>query len=104
MTDNHTNSSIRRFGNMLKLTKSKETHTRSIAKSLSYRVYSSFLVTPLVSYIITHSFTVSISLGLVEFLVKPFTYFLFERVWAHIATGYEESKIDLLKRFVEGKR
>jgi len=80
---------------------SRETHTRSMLKSVSYRVYSSFFVTPLVSYMITHNMAISFAVGTAEFLVKPFTYYIFERFWAHIVFGYGATKHDLISKIIK---
>lgn len=72
--------------------KTKETYFRSVLKSISYRLYSSFLVTPIIVYIITGNFLIGVAVGITEFLVKPFTYFIFERGWSHIKWGYKNKK------------
>ena len=72
--------------------RTKETYGRSIVKSLAYRFYSSFVVTPIVTYMLTGNIALGFSIGVVELLVKPFTYFLFERLFSHIHWGYKNDK------------
>lgn len=65
-----------------------ETNSRSLTKSILYRLYNSFLVTPLIAYTLTTNITLSLTFGIVEFIVKIFTYYLYERIFAHIDCGY----------------
>ena len=53
---------------------------RHIAKSLSYRLIGT-LQTSIIGYIFTGSFVIASSMGAVELCIKPFIYFLHERVW-----------------------
>lgn len=59
---------------------------RHIVKAVSYRCLGT-LQTCLISYFFTGSFWVSGSIGLVEVAVKPFMYFVHERVWLKIKFG-----------------
>ena len=52
-------------------------------KSIIYRLYS-FLVTFIISYLLTGNIKLSIMLGLVENLVKILTYYWFDIVWYRI--------------------
>jgi len=71
--------------------RTKETYWRSIVKSLAYRIYSSFIVTPLVTYFMTGNLTLGFSVGVAELLIKPFTYFVFERAFCHLRWGYKQN-------------
>lgn len=51
-----------------------------LAKSIIYRVYSS-TVTMFISYAVTHKWSLSIALGVLDFCVKIFTYWAFEMGW-----------------------
>jgi len=53
---------------------------RHIAKSISYRFLGS-LQTCTISYIFTGNFWVAGSIGLTEICIKPFIYFIHERLW-----------------------
>ena len=53
---------------------------RHIAKSISYRLIGT-LQTSIIGYVFTGSFIIASSMGLVEICIKPFIYFLHERVW-----------------------
>jgi len=68
--------------------KTYETHKRSLAKTLTYRIYQSFLVSPLVLYMLTQNLTLTFSFSIVEFLVKIPAYYLFERIWSFVKHGY----------------
>lgn len=58
----------------------KVTVKRHIAKTISYRIVGS-LQTMVIGYVLTGSFVASASIGFAELLIKPFIYFLHERVW-----------------------
>ena len=63
-----------------------ETATRSLVKAYSYRCCGT-VATIAISYVITGQFIVSLGIGAVEMLVKPFIYWCHERVWSHIKWG-----------------
>jgi adenylylsulfate kinase len=58
-------------------------------KSVMYRIYSS-AITFLISYILTGNIIISISIGLIDSLVKIFSYYAFDEIWAKI-TGFKVS-------------
>ena len=53
---------------------------QKIIKAVTYRVYSS-LITFIISLILTQNFIVSISIGILDSILKIFTYYLFEVFW-----------------------
>lgn len=53
---------------------------RHIAKALSYRLIGT-LQTAIIGYAFTGSFIIASSIGAVELCIKPFIYFIHERVW-----------------------
>ena len=53
---------------------------QKIIKAVTYRVYSS-LITFIISLILTQNFIVSISIGVLDSILKIFTYYLFEVFW-----------------------
>ena len=57
-----------------------ETHTRSIAKAISWRTVAT-LTTTLLVFIFTRNLVVSGGVGLTEFLSKILIYYVHERVW-----------------------
>jgi adenylylsulfate kinase len=57
-----------------------ETHTRSIAKALSWRIIAT-LTTTLLVFIFTGNLIVSGGVGLTEFLSKILIYYVHERAW-----------------------
>ena len=59
---------------------------RSIAKTVSYRVFASFL-TALIAWALTGRFTVALQIGLLDGVAKLFGYYLHERAWARIKYG-----------------
>ena len=63
-----------------------ETHARSIAKAVSYRVLGS-LATAMVFMILTGNWKLSASAGVIDSVLKIGLYFLHERVWNHIRFG-----------------
>ena len=63
-----------------------ETAWRSLVKAYSYRCCGT-LTTIVISYIITRQFVVSLGIGAVEMIVKPFIYWCHERIWVRIKWG-----------------
>ncbi len=63
-----------------------EKKKRSIAKALSWRVTATLITTVLV-FIFTGQFTLAISVGVVEVLLKMLAYYAHERSWDKINWG-----------------
>ena len=63
-----------------------ESHRRSIAKAVSYRIFASVL-TCLIAWALTGKLAVGLQIGLLDGVTKLFGYFLHERVWARIQWG-----------------
>jgi uncharacterized membrane protein len=53
---------------------------RHIAKAISYRFIGT-ATTVIISYLFTGNIVVSSGIGFVEFVIKPFNYFVHERLW-----------------------
>ena len=66
-----------------------ETHARSIAKALSYRLLGS-AVTALICFVLTGKMAVSVGAGGADMILKLALYFLHERIWARISFGREK--------------
>src|SRR5262245_59170986 len=66
-----------------------ETHARSLVKAISYRCFSSLVVTSSIVYVFTGQWQLSLGIGATELVVKIFTFFLHERAWAFIPWGRE---------------
>jgi uncharacterized membrane protein len=66
-----------------------ESKTRSILKSVSWRVLAT-CTTMLLVYLFTKRLTLSLGIGAVEVTVKMFIYFLHERMWLRIKLGIPE--------------
>ena len=64
----------------------RETHARSIAKAVSYRIVGS-ATTALIVYVLTRKGSVSVGAGLMDVVLKIFAYFIHERIWNHIEFG-----------------
>ena len=64
----------------------KENKSRSLGKSISWRVLAS-CDTILISYIITGSFALAASIGSIEVLTKMFLYYFHERAWNRMTFG-----------------
>jgi adenylylsulfate kinase len=56
---------------------------KNITKSIFYRIYSS-LITFIIAYILTQNLTASISIGILDSIIKIFSYYFFEGIWAKI--------------------
>ena len=63
-----------------------ESHSRSIAKAVSYRVFGS-MTTALVFFVFSSDATLSLGAGGLDIVVKTGLYFLHERLWNHITYG-----------------
>ena len=63
-----------------------ESHARSIAKAVSYRVAGS-LATAVIFYILSGNASLSLGAGLLDSVTKIGLYFLHERLWNHIKFG-----------------
>ena len=63
-----------------------ESHKRSIAKAVSWRVIA-VLITTLTAYFFTKSVELSLGIGLVDTGIKIFSYYGHERLWNRINFG-----------------
>jgi uncharacterized membrane protein len=63
-----------------------DTHARSIAKAISYRLLGS-AVTGLIFFVLTRQGKLSLGAGFLDMVLKIFAYFVHERVWNHISYG-----------------
>ena len=64
----------------------RETHARSIAKAVSYRIVGSATTAGIV-YVLTGKGSLSVGAGLMDVVLKIAAYFVHERVWNHIEFG-----------------
>jgi len=64
----------------------RETHARSIAKAVSYRIVGS-ATTAMIVYVLTSKGSLSLGAGLMDVVLKIAAYFIHERVWNHIEFG-----------------
>ena len=66
-----------------------ETAVRSLVKAYSYRCCGT-LTTIVISYVITGQFILSLGIGATEMVIKPFIYWLHERVWSRVKWGRKQ--------------
>jgi len=66
--------------------KLSDTIWRSVVKAYSYRMLGS-LTTMTISFFVTGSFVVSMTIGFTEMILKPFIYWIHERIWNKIKWG-----------------
>lgn len=59
---------------------------QQLVKAIVYRVYST-LITFLISWILTGNWIIAVSIGLADTLVKIFSYYAFDEIWARL-TGF----------------
>ena len=57
-------------------------------KAVTYRLYQSFIISPLIVFLLTGDWSLGLKFGLIEFLVKIPAYYVFERIWSLIGRGY----------------
>jgi uncharacterized membrane protein len=63
-----------------------ESHYRSIAKAVSYRIVGS-TTTALIFYVLTGKASLSLGAGALDVVLKIGAYFIHERIWNHINFG-----------------
>jgi len=63
-----------------------ESHTRSIAKAISYRALGS-MATAFLFFVLSRDVTLSLGAGGLDVLLKTGLYFLHERLWNHVTFG-----------------
>ncbi|MEK7530444.1 MAG: DUF2061 domain-containing protein [Patescibacteria group bacterium] len=74
-----------------------ELHTRTFLKMMSWRVIGT-LDTLLISYLITGSVVVSLSIGVIEFVTELVLYYIHERSWLSIRWGIRHPIHNKLRR------
>ncbi|MCX2679468.1 DUF2061 domain-containing protein [Galbibacter sp. EGI 63066] len=65
---------------------SSEKISRSIAKSVSWRIIGT-LDTIVISWLVTGTLTLALSIGFIELITKMTLYFFHERIWEKIKWG-----------------
>ena len=75
--------------NVAILAKSMESHSRSLAKAISYRIFGS-ASTALIIFFFTRNTAMSLGGGLLDSIVKLALYFMHERLWVHIRFGHPD--------------
>lgn len=63
-----------------------ETHARSIAKTISYRIIGS-LATAMICFAVSGRLALSLGAGAVDMVLKLGLYFVHERIWDRIDYG-----------------
>lgn len=63
-----------------------ETHSRSVAKAVSWRIFG-MIQGALIVWLFTRDLTLAATVGVVETTVKMFTFYLHERAWNRIHFG-----------------
>lgn len=63
-----------------------DTHSRSIVKSITWRVLGT-ITTGAVAFIMTGSFRITVAILSVEVLAKTLIYYVHERAWHKISWG-----------------
>ena len=63
-----------------------DSQSRSLAKSLSYRLFGSTF-TALIIYLLTGNLKVSAGAGLLDSVIKVGLYFVHERIWERVPFG-----------------
>tara|TARA_Y100000310_G_C20049919_1_gene520082 strand:- start:41 stop:274 length:234 start_codon:yes stop_codon:yes gene_type:complete len=64
----------------------KERRSRSVLKTISYRISSS-IITGLIVYIFTKEIIISLSVGALDITLKTIWYYTHERVWNKVDWG-----------------
>ena len=74
----------------------KESHLRSILKSLSWRITAT-ITTMLIAYGITRDTSISIKIGTIEVFLKLIIYYFHERIWLLLPVGSIRKLYKILK-------
>jgi len=80
---------------MAKKTKTKETHTRTIVKAISWRIVAT-LTTATIVFIFTREWVLTLGITFFEVLSKIFFYYFHERIWNMINWGQEKHPLAAL--------
>jgi uncharacterized membrane protein len=70
---------------------SMDTHSRSFAKAISWRVTGT-IDTMIISLVITHSIKLAAAIGVTEVITKSLLYYVHERAWLKIPYGRRPPK------------
>jgi len=63
-----------------------DTHARTVCKSLTWRVMAA-LITTGVSWLVTHRWTLALTVGGLDATIKLVVYYLHERAWERVKLG-----------------
>ena len=63
-----------------------DTHRRSIAKAISWRIIGTF-ITSLLIFAFTRQWALSVGIGVLDFVIKVFAYYFHERAWFFVRWG-----------------
>lgn len=69
----------------------RETHSRSVAKAVSWRILGTF-ATALLVFIFTRRLVLSLAVGAVEFVSKIGLFWAHERLWDRLSFGKQEAR------------
>lgn len=72
----------------------KENHSRSIAKTISWRIIATVTTVSIV-YVATGDLTLSLEVGLVEVFAKLILYYIHERTWSKVRWGKTKAKQEI---------
>lgn len=65
-----------------------ETQSRTIAKTISWRVFAT-LITSTIVWLVTGKAELGLSIAVFDCAIKLVTYYIHERVWNHVGFGYQ---------------
>ena len=67
-----------------------DSHARSLAKALSWRAIA-LAITTSVSYMLSESVAVALSIGVIDSAIKIGAYYAHERAWMNVSFGRKRS-------------
>ena len=76
-------------------TQSKDAHTRSIMKAVSYRLLAAITTTTIV-FAFTRKIALSLGVGAVEAVAKVICYYIHERMWSFVSFGRKKHPLSSL--------
>lgn len=63
-----------------------ETHTRSLLKAISWRIFATF-ITFLTAWLLTGTVDIAMKIGLLDTMIKMGAYYFHERGWNNLSFG-----------------
>lgn len=81
------------------ITRAHEKHIRSIAKALTYRLFSILFIIFVGVYMFHFDYSAILGFALLDFVFKIIAFYINERMWTHIDWGYGATDKDFFYKY-----